>query len=169
MNADSYVNLAANWINVGPQINDEIEHPDRYVKLTPTSNNDPSTTNFTFEYKEDNLKYLEHVEVILDLDCVNRGVLEFYLTSPQQTRVQLLGQRQRDRSSLGFKNWSLMSVATWSEDPKGLWTLEIVDVREYKNQFISVLLTLSTFFPDLSHIIHLFWNCQQSHPASLGH
>lgn len=126
MNADSYVNLAANWINVGPQINAEIEHPDRYVKLSSSSD----TTNFTFEFKEDNLKYLEHVEVILDIDCVNRGVLEFYLTSPQQTRVQLLGQRPRDRSSLGFKNWSLMSVATWSEDPKGLWTLEIVDVRE---------------------------------------
>lgn len=135
MNADSYVNLAANWINVGPQISAEIEHPDRNVKLS--SSPDPSTTNFTFEYKEDNLKYLEHVEVILDLDCLNRGVLEFYLTSPQQTRVQLLGHRPRDRSSLGFKNWSLMSVATWSEEPKGLWTLEIIDVREYEHQFLS--------------------------------
>lgn len=121
MNADSYVTLAANWTNVGPQTMTQIEHPDHYVPL------EGPTTNITFEYTESTIKFLEHVEVILDLDYTDRGALEFLLTSPQGTRVQLLGQRPMDKSTKGFKDWSLMSVATWSENPHGRWTLEIID------------------------------------------
>ena len=124
MNADSYVILASKWTNVGAQVMWELEHPMHYVPL----DNSPSAHNVTFEYADTSINYLEHVEVILDLDYSDRGSLGFYLTSPQNTRVQLLGQRPRDKSTKGFKDWSLMSVATWSEKPQGTWTLEIRDV-----------------------------------------
>lgn len=121
---DSYVNLASNWTNVGLQLVTEVENPNHYIPLSK----DSPVSNFTFDYTDGEIKYLEHVELILDLDCTDRGALEFYLTSPQKTRVQLLGQRPRDKSNKGFKDWSLMSVATWAENPKGKWLLEIVDV-----------------------------------------
>lgn len=126
MNADSYVNAASNWTNVGPQMVAEIENPTN--NLTPLSTQGaPKTVQLTFDYAEESIQYLEHVEVVLDLEYSQRGALEFYLTSPQQTKVQLLGRRPRDRSRLGFKDWSFMSVATWSENPNGIWLLDIVD------------------------------------------
>lgn len=125
MNADSYVSLAANWTNVGVQLMRELENPNHHYMIL----DDTKALNLTFENTEEDIKYLEHVEVILDLDFRGfRGALEFYLTSPHHTRVQLLGQRPRDTSTTGFKDWSLMSVATWSENPIGVWTLEIIDV-----------------------------------------
>lgn len=140
MNADSYVNVASNWINVGPQLMSEVENPNQYSGIP--SDKDTPTSNFTFDYTEGSIKHVEHVEIILDLDYTERGSLEFYLTSPQSTRVQLLGQRPRDKSTKGFKDWSLLSVATWSENPIGTWTLEIVDVSTATNEGILNSVTL---------------------------
>lgn len=128
MNADSYVDMAANWKNVGPQSSVDLECAGNYIPLQNTHGSPLIKLNF--DYTDESIKFLEHVEVIIDLDyAIYRGFLEFYLISPQMTRVQLLGQRPNDKSRLGFKDWSLMSVATWSENPKGNWTLEIIDVR----------------------------------------
>lgn len=43
------------------------------------------------------------------------------------TTVQLLRHRKLDKSNEGFQNWTFMSVMTWGENPKGVWTLEILD------------------------------------------
>jgi subtilisin-like proprotein convertase family protein len=43
------------------------------------------------------------------------------------TRTTLLSERDQDTSSEGFKNWSFMSVHNWAENPKGLWTIKIMD------------------------------------------
>ena len=43
------------------------------------------------------------------------------------TRVQLLGTRKHDDSTDGFAKWRFMSVATWGEDPRGTWSLDILD------------------------------------------
>lgn len=123
MNADSYVSLASNWTNVGVQLMEELESDQHYLNI------DSQLTTIKISYLGDKIKFLEHVEVILDLDTIERGKMTFYLTSPQKTRVQLLGNRPRDNSSKGFKDWSLMSMATWSEDPQGEWELEIQHVR----------------------------------------
>lgn len=96
--------------------------------MTLFNSQDSPVTKIPFVYDDNSINFLEHVEVILDLDYNNRGSLEFYLTSPMETKVQLLGQRPRDKSRLGFKDWTLMSVATWSEKPQGTWILEIIDV-----------------------------------------
>ncbi len=43
------------------------------------------------------------------------------------TQTTLLSERDQDTSTDGFKNWSFMSVHNWGEDPKGLWTIKIMD------------------------------------------
>jgi proprotein convertase subtilisin/kexin type 1 len=43
------------------------------------------------------------------------------------TQTTLLSERDQDSSTDGFKNWSFMSVHNWGEDPKGLWTIKIMD------------------------------------------
>lgn len=43
------------------------------------------------------------------------------------TKVQLLSARPNDSSSAGFVNWSLTSVATWGENPIGIWSTYIND------------------------------------------
>lgn len=43
------------------------------------------------------------------------------------TETTLLTEREQDKSIDGFKNWSFMSVHNWGENPKGLWTIKIMD------------------------------------------
>ena len=43
------------------------------------------------------------------------------------TNTMLLSERDQDWSSEGFKNWALMSVHTWGENPSGIWQLRIND------------------------------------------
>jgi subtilisin-like proprotein convertase family protein len=45
------------------------------------------------------------------------------------TNSTLLGRRVEDDSADGFNNWPFMTVHNWGESPRGMWTLEIVDVE----------------------------------------
>lgn len=76
-------------------------------------------------YNETN--FLEHVQIILDVDYNNRGVLEIDVISPQGTETSLLRGRPKDKSKDGISNWAFMSVHTWGEDPAGTWTIIIRD------------------------------------------
>ncbi|XP_014239147.1 neuroendocrine convertase 1-like isoform X1 [Trichogramma pretiosum] len=73
------------------------------------------------------IHYLEHVQVETNVEYTLRGALQMHLTSPTGTSVQLLGSRKNDNSSEGFVKWKFMSVATWGEEPKGTWYLDISD------------------------------------------
>ena len=57
------------------------------------------------------------------------GNLQIFLTSPMGTNSTLLGRRVEDDSADGFSNWPFMTVHNWGESPRGMWTLEIVDVE----------------------------------------
>ncbi|XP_024879429.1 neuroendocrine convertase 1-like isoform X1 [Temnothorax curvispinosus] len=70
---------------------------------------------------------LEHVEVETNLKYSRRGALQMYLTAPSGTLVRILSPRKLDNSDAGFTKWKFMSVATWGEDPRGTWTLDILD------------------------------------------
>jgi subtilisin-like proprotein convertase family protein len=61
------------------------------------------------------------------IDC--SGNLQIFLTSPMGTNSTLLGRRVEDDSVDGFNNWPFMTVHNWGESPRGIWTLEIVDVE----------------------------------------
>ncbi|KAJ1521904.1 hypothetical protein ONE63_002240 [Megalurothrips usitatus] len=73
------------------------------------------------------VNFLEHVEVVANVQYPVRGALEAYLTSPKGTKVQILSPRQRDVSDQGFEDWRFMSVLTWGEPPQGEWLVEVVD------------------------------------------
>lgn len=76
-------------------------------------------------YNETN--FLEHVQIIIDVEHNNRGVLEITVISPAGTETSLLRGRPKDKSTDGITNWAFMSVHTWGEDPSGTWTIIIRD------------------------------------------
>ncbi|EZA51977.1 Neuroendocrine convertase, partial [Ooceraea biroi] len=43
------------------------------------------------------------------------------------TSIQILSLRKLDNSDAGFTKWKFMSIATWGEDPRGTWILDIFD------------------------------------------
>jgi len=82
--------------------------------------------------KENQIKYLEHVQVFVTIDYTRRGDLHINLTSSQGTPTMLLSERENDLSSDGFNNWPFMSVHTWGENPSGIWKLRINDIVRKK-------------------------------------
>jgi proprotein convertase subtilisin/kexin type 1 len=76
------------------------------------------------------IKYVEHVQLIADIDATSRGHLAIWLESPQGTRSQLLSPRERDKSRAGFRHWPFMTVHHWGENPAGLWRLHVHDFND---------------------------------------
>ncbi|XP_065059960.1 neuroendocrine convertase 1-like [Rhopilema esculentum] len=76
------------------------------------------------------IRYLEHVQLVLTLDYSRRGDLTIILTTPMGTKSILLPTRSEDSSDEGFKKWPFMTTHAWGEDPRGKWTLEIHDAGD---------------------------------------
>lgn len=76
------------------------------------------------------IRYLEHVQMILTLEYSRRGDLTIFLTTPMGTKSNLLPTRSEDSSDEGFKKWPFMTTHAWGEDPRGKWTLEIRDAGD---------------------------------------
>jgi hypothetical protein len=76
---------------------------------------------------ENQIKYLEHVQLYVTIDYARRGDLHINMTSPQGTNTMLLSERLGDNSNEGFNNWAFMSVHTWGENPSGVWKIRIND------------------------------------------
>ncbi|XP_017268681.2 furin-like protease kpc-1 [Kryptolebias marmoratus] len=70
---------------------------------------------------------LEHVQVRVSINAVCRGDLSISVESPGGTVSLLLDTRPNDASAAGLKNWTLMTVHCWGEQPRGLWTLKVTD------------------------------------------
>ncbi|MEQ2220612.1 hypothetical protein ILYODFUR_007074, partial [Ilyodon furcidens] len=67
---------------------------------------------------------LEHVQVRVSITAPCRGDLSISLESPGGTVSLLLDTRPNDGSAAGLKNWTLMTMHCWGEQPRGLWTLK---------------------------------------------
>eukprot|EP00064_Thunnus_orientalis_P018120 superscaffoldBa00004070_g18211 len=65
--------------------------------------------------------------VRVSIRAVCRGDLSISLESPGGTVSMLLDTRPHDASTAGLKNWTLMTVHSWGEHPRGLWTLQVTD------------------------------------------
>ncbi|KAK3744470.1 hypothetical protein QZH41_012897, partial [Actinostola sp. cb2023] len=70
---------------------------------------------------------LEHVRVYITLSHPQRSGLEIILVSPSGTTSELLKRRPKDYSGDGFQNWPFMTVFSWGENPRGIWTLKVTD------------------------------------------
>nr|XP_050869949.1 neuroendocrine convertase 1-like [Vespula vulgaris] len=129
MNAYALVNFARNWTNV-PEKN-ICEVPMEFILDRRLIHGVVKTLYFEANNKcssnGNEIGFLEHVEIEVNLEYTRRGVLEMYLIAPSGTKVQLLGPRKLDDSSEGFNKWKFMSVASWGEDPHGTWILHIFD------------------------------------------
>ncbi len=91
------------------------------------------------------VRFLEHIQLYVTIKYTRRGALKINITSPHGTQTTLLSEREQDSSTDGFKNWSFMSVHNWGEDPKGLWTIKIMDtVNSF--QMISIFYIYKNFF-----------------------
>ncbi|XP_041107116.1 PC3-like endoprotease variant B [Polyodon spathula] len=73
------------------------------------------------------INVLEHVQPVVSITSVCRGDLSIDLLSPFGTKSRLLGTRHNDYSGAGLKNWTLMSVHSWGEDPRGMWSMKVTD------------------------------------------
>nr|XP_060611471.1 proprotein convertase subtilisin/kexin type 6 isoform X1 [Anolis sagrei ordinatus] len=86
-----------------------------------------TVTNACADQLDHHVAYLEHVIVRVSIAHPRRGDLQINLISPSGTKSQLLGRRQHDDSSEGFKHWEFMTVHCWGEKASGEWTLEVQD------------------------------------------
>ena len=82
-------------------------------------------TNWS-DFCDDDINYLEHVEVSVDLTYTLRGELLIKLISPTGTESNLTHYRMSD-SSFGAKdlNWVLMTLHHWGETAIGRWRLTL--------------------------------------------
>lgn len=76
--------------------------------------------------------YLEHVQLIVDIEYTSRGSLDIFIISPSGTVSTLLSRRPLDASRSGFDKWPLMSVHFWGETSYGKWTVIVRD-KDSKN------------------------------------
>ena len=82
------------------------------------------------------IHFLEHIQLYITISYTRRGALKINITSPYGTETTLLTEREQDKSTAGFQNWSFMSVHNWGENPKGLWKIEIIDTVNSKFVFL---------------------------------
>nr|XP_034178752.1 neuroendocrine convertase 1-like isoform X1 [Osmia lignaria]XP_034178753.1 neuroendocrine convertase 1-like isoform X1 [Osmia lignaria] len=129
MNAYTLVTASSNWttvpgkiickVDVSRVIDKRLAYGDTRKLRFETEDECRSTGN--------EITFLEHVEIEVSLEYSLRGALQMHLTAPSGTNVQLLKPRRLDNSDSGFESWKFMSVASWGEDPRGTWTLDILD------------------------------------------
>ncbi|CAK1542022.1 unnamed protein product [Leptosia nina] len=130
LNAGALIATALNWTTV-PQ-KQICERPLEPIENNKISSFGAKSIEIAINVKC-NVKHLEHVELIINIQYTRRGALGVYLDSPLGTKVQLLSPRPKDSSNAGFVNWPLTSVATWGEDPNGRWTVVIQDLTSEGN------------------------------------
>jgi len=78
------------------------------------------------------IRYLEHVQVQVDLSFPRRGYLEMSFVSPSGTRSRLLYPRVIDSLTglKNFTNWKVTSLHQWGENPIGKWNIIIRNTRK---------------------------------------
>ncbi|XP_039300747.1 uncharacterized protein LOC120356032, partial [Nilaparvata lugens] len=74
---------------------------------------------------DNEINYLEHVQVIISLSYPYRGAVGILLESPSGTKTVLMETRPRDNSSVGLTAWTLTSVHQWGEPADGRWTVKV--------------------------------------------
>ncbi|XP_046431301.1 neuroendocrine convertase 1-like [Neodiprion fabricii] len=128
MNAYALVTTGYNWTTVPDK--KECHVPADYVSNKTLTYGNPVHVTFDTDgcaRDENEINYLEHVQVEVNIRYAIRGAVKMHLTSPSGTRVRILAPRTLDDSDEGFLNWRFMSVASWGEVPRGIWQLQISD------------------------------------------
>lgn len=131
LDAYNIVHMAKSWINVHPQ---GWLYLPTIVEKQSISNSDEvieSTVSVSAEeFKQNNLKRLEHVTVTVDIDAPYRGHVLVDLISPDGVTSTLATARRLDKNRYGFQNWTFMSVAHWGSSGVGSWKLKVKSTHD---------------------------------------
>ncbi|XP_008277410.1 furin-1-like [Stegastes partitus] len=126
LDAGLMVQQAAHFHTIAPQrmCTQEVTlHPTRI--FSPGAGVSVNIQSEACQGRANEVNTLEHVQVRVSISAACRGDLSISLQSPGGTVSMLLGTRPNDASTAGLKNWTLMTVHCWGEQPRGLWTLQI--------------------------------------------
>ena len=102
------------------------------------------------------IKFLEHVQVKVNLDFARRGDLYLELEAPSGTKSPLTNRRHIDNFT-GFKNltnWVIATLFHWGENPEGQWKLIIENLD--KNHQTSGKYRSVTFISKHSFSVELY-------------
>ena len=80
-------------------------------------------------FRDCSIKFLEHVQVKVNLDFARRGDLSLQLKAPSGTTSPLTRKRTFD-NLLGHRNltdWVMTTLFHWGESPAGEWELIVAD------------------------------------------
>ncbi|KAM9352880.1 neuroendocrine convertase 1-like [Symphorus nematophorus] len=125
LDAGLMVQQAALFDTVAPQrkCTQQVElHPTRI--LSPGGVVSVNIQSEACQGRTNEINTLEHVQVRVSISSACRGDLSISLESPAGTVSLLLDTRPNDASTAGLKNWTLMTVHSWGEQPQGIWTLQ---------------------------------------------
>ena len=91
---------------------------------------------FTAEKQNCGIRFLEHVQVNMNLTFPGRGHLEMTSKSPSGTKSQLLYPRFFDSfsSRKNLTNWNVTSLHYWGENPTGDWNITIRSTQRRWNR-----------------------------------
>ncbi|KAG1667395.1 Proprotein convertase subtilisin/kexin type 4 [Nymphon striatum] len=117
--ATKMVDLASKWKNVSPMKTCEI-----VFKKGVSSEVPDEFTKYVSEEDCNSVRYLEHVEAIVDLNYCVRGYVRVIVTSPFGTKSAVMPGRVEDSRSSILK-WTADTVQFWGERPQGAWKVSI--------------------------------------------
>uniref|UniRef100_A0A915EM14 P/Homo B domain-containing protein n=1 Tax=Ditylenchus dipsaci TaxID=166011 RepID=A0A915EM14_9BILA len=126
MNALQFVQTAKQWETVPEQSVCVTEYDHFKTKNFTNSTNGAikfKTTGCRNEQNE--VRFIEHVQLVLDIEADVRGHISLWLESPEGTLSQLISPRPLDVTDEGFKQWPFTTVHMWGENPSGVWTLHV--------------------------------------------
>ena len=92
-------------------------------------NSRPIPGTVSIEVKSCKIKFLEHVQIKVDLDFSRRGDLSLQLKAPSGTTSPLTRKRSIDNLTRyrNLTDWVITTLFHWGEDPTGKWELIIED------------------------------------------
>ncbi|PFX21740.1 Neuroendocrine convertase 1 [Stylophora pistillata] len=95
------------------------------IALTLQAKHIPDTVSITV--RDCPIKFLEHVQIKVDLDFLYRGDLLLQLTAPSNTTSPLTRRRAFDHhvKFQNLTNWVITTLFQWGENPFGTWKLRM--------------------------------------------
>ncbi|KAM7425364.1 hypothetical protein ABFA07_023196 [Porites harrisoni] len=136
MDATKMVDAALKWTTVPAKVNCTIPDPRGNSSIMFNESFEDTIDLSTWNSKcfGEKIKYLEHVEVYVNLTYTRRGDLLIKLTSPQGTVSSLTHYRTTDSH---FKNtdfdFVFMTLHHWGENAVGKWKLTLENSRPHRN------------------------------------
>lgn len=131
VNAFNLITAAKTWDNVQESniCAVPVEIGDNNILHSDVASQFDILTDACQGHPDGEINYLEHVQLNVDIAYPVRGDLQIVLYSPMGTRSHLLEARPLDKDSYGFSGWTFSTLHSWGENPRGLWIIQIFDVR----------------------------------------